>query len=632
MEDQNKQQTQSRFIIAAILSMAVLTGWSYFFAPERKPEDQANANVNATQKTESEKPETETETKPEAPVPVKPKVADATPNKTIKIKSPLYELVLDSKGAKATSWILKINDSPDPNERQQLFADGSNGEKKPLQLISKRGLDSNPSRAPFKIRTADAEINEIVNERNYSISVDDEEIELAAGDSKEIVFTLDGPDGVKAEKKFVFRGDSYVADFAVTLTENGKTVPNTKIFIGPSTGDQGVPVYGFYTVEPEAVYSSNSTAERQYAASIISDDGKSGEVKINGALDWAGVGDSYFAMAVIPAQPVSGLEITSWKYTEETEPFFDGFIATIMRSETKETTKHLITAYVPVAADGSVNYVYTGTKDYFVLENYNRKLTELAGRDIDIEDFVNYGWLYYLTKPLSVPILYALRWLTALTANYGTSLIIFTFFFYSLLFPLRWYSSKSFKKAQKNAPKMQEIRDKMKKLQDKNVPMDDPRMRELQMEQLKMTKDALPIGGCLPMLLQFPLIITLYYTVSIALGFRQETFWWLPDLSQADPYKILPVAFAISMVLTMKFTPTAPTVTPEQQMQQKIMIYFMPVMMLFFMWSAPSGLLLYWFTGNIIMFGQQMIINWINKDPAEDEVESTGGTLKTKKA
>ncbi|MDH3530924.1 MAG: YidC/Oxa1 family membrane protein insertase, partial [Acidobacteriota bacterium] len=213
--------------------------------------------------------------------------------------------------------------------------------------------------------------------------------------------------------------------------------------------------------------------------------------------------------------------------------------------------------------------------------------------------------------------------------NYGWSIIIFTFFFYSLLFPLRWFSSKSFKKAQKNAPKMQELRDKLKKMQDKGIPADDPRMRDLQMEQLKMTKDALPIGGCLPMLLQFPLIITLYYTVSIALGFRQEAFWWLPDLSTADPYRILPIAFAVSMILSMKFTPTAPAVSPEQQMQQKIMTYFMPVMMLLFMWTAPSGLLLYWFTGNIIMFGQQMLINWINKEPAE---EVAAGELKTKKA
>ena len=133
------------------------------------------------------------------------------------------------------------------------------------------------------------------------------------------------------------------------------------------------------------------------------------------------------------------------------------------------------------------------------------------------------------------------------------------------------------------------------------------------MEQLKMTKDALPIGGCLPMLLQFPLLIAFYTAVTVSLEVRQASFIWLPDLSAADPWHMLEFAFAISMILSMKFTPQAATVTPEQQMQQKMMTYFMPIMMLWVMWAAPSGLLLYWFFGNIVSFGQQMVINRMNK-------------------
>ena len=128
-----------------------------------------------------------------------------------------------------------------------------------------------------------------------------------------------------------------------------------------------------------------------------------------------------------------------------------------------------------------------------------------------------------------------------------------------------------------------------------------------------MTKDALPIGGCLPMLLQFPLLIAFYTAVTVSLDVRQASFIWLPDLSAADPWHLLEFAFALSMILSMKFTPQAATVTPEQQMQQKMMTYFMPVMMLWVMWSAPSGLLLYWFFGNIVSFGQQMVINRMNK-------------------
>lgn len=614
--------------------MIVLTGWTYFFAPDKPADELTNANVAANSQKEKEVKETpaekETPKEETATSEETEAVVDEAPNKTLTIKTPLYEVTLDSKGAAATSWILLKNDTPVENERKPLYADGSNGKKIPLQLISAKGLEQKPSQAPFMLRTGDESLDKILNERNYSLSSGEKEITLAEGQSKEVTFSLTGPGGVEAEKKFVFRSDSYIADLGVKIEKEGKTVPNTRIVIGPSIGDQGVPRYTFYTVAPEGVYNTDVEQTRQYAASIVSDDGESGEMKINGDVEWAGIGDTYFAMAIVPAKQASGLELVSSKYEEETEPFTDGIIAFFTRTMTTSTTKYLISAYVPIAADGSVNHVYTGTKDYMVLNKYNPELSELSGRTVDVEDFINYGWLYYLTKPLSTPILYALSFLYGLTFNYGWSIIIFTFLFYSLLFPLRWYSSKSFKKSAKNAPKMQALRDKMKKLQDKGIPADDPRMRDLQMEQLKMTKDALPIGGCLPMLLQFPLIITLYYTVSIALGFRQEAFMWLPDLSTADPYRILPIAFAVSMILSMKFTPTAPTVTPEQQMQQKIMIYFMPVMMLLFMWTAPSGLLLYWFTGNIIMFAQQMIINWINKEPVDGE--EAPAELKTKKA
>jgi YidC/Oxa1 family membrane protein insertase len=251
-----------------------------------------------------------------------------------------------------------------------------------------------------------------------------------------------------------------------------------------------------------------------------------------------------------------------------------------------------------------------------LLNQLSKTLTQQVGRPIQIVDlinFSNYWWLRWLTKPLSIPILYALNFFNGILNNYGVAIIVFTFIFYSLLFPLRWSQSRSFKKASGNAPKMKEIQDKIKELQKKGVATDDPRMRELQMQQLRLTKDALPIGGCLPMLLQFPLLIAFYTAVTVSLEVRQASFLWLPDLSAGDPWHILEFAFAASMVLAMKFTPQTATVTPEQQMQQKMMVWMMPVMMLWIMWMAPSGLLLYWFFGNVVSFGQQMIINRLNK-------------------
>ena len=159
----------------------------------------------------------------------------------------------------------------------------------------------------------------------------------------------------------------------------------------------------------------------------------------------------------------------------------------------------------------------------------------------------------------------------------------------------------------------------MKAMQKKGVAMDDPKMRALQMEQLKLTKDAIPIGGCLPLLLQMPLFLAFFVAVTIGLDFRQSSFLWLPDLAANDPWHILEFLFAASMAGTMIFTPTAPAVTDEQKMQQKLMTYMMPIMMLWVMWGYPAGMLLYWFFGNIVSFGQQFIINHLNKTPETEE-------------
>jgi len=618
----NKQSTQFRFLLAATLSMAFLFAWTYF-SPSKKIE-QTNTNTAQTVANTAVTPTPEVIQNQPAQQPTSASVADTTPNHLITIKTPLYQVTLDSKGAVAKSWILLKNKSP--KGEKLLYADGANeGEQKPLELISPESLNRSPREIPFRLATGDPNIDSFINERNYTVSVNEENVELGEGQTKTISYVLTGENVLEVTKTFVFNADSYVTDLQVKLTRNNQPVPNTKLLIGASIGDHGINHHNYYHIESEGVAFVNGDTQRHLAASITDKSEDAGRLLINGETNWAGVGDAYFAMAVIPAQKTNGLEYRASKYEVATEPFFDGIFSWILRTPTVKETRHLLTAYVPINADGSTNKIYTGTKDYFVLNQYNEVLTNAVGRPIDIEDFVNfssYSWFRAITKPVTVPILYALTFLNSFTNNYGLAIIIFTFFFYSLLFPMRWYQSKSFKKASANAPKMKELQDKLKDFQKKGIPADDPRMRELQMEQLKMTKDALPIGGCLPMLLQFPLLIALYTAVTISIGFRQASFLWLPDLSAGDPYHFLEFGFAFSMILSMKFTPQAAVITPEQQMQQKMMTYLMPVMMLWIMWSAPAGLLLYWFFGNIVSFVQQMVINRMNKtnEPPTSEI------------
>lgn len=603
---------QSRFLIAAVLSMAVLFGWQYFYAP-KKPADNANiaANTNTAQNATPQPAATQA---PQQQPQTAATTPDTTPNRTITIKTPLYEAKLDSKGALATSWILLRSKSPGGD--RDLFADGSTDtDKKPLQLISPEALARNPREIPFRLATDDAAINALVNDRNYTSSVAGDVIEIAAGQEMPIVFTLTDASGVEVTKTFTFRADNYVADLQIKLTKGGQPLPNTKLLIGASVGDQAIQHHSFYHIEPEAVANADDAVFRKQGASLTFDANNQSSVVVPGSTDWAGVGDAYFAMAAIPAQRVQGVEYRASRYEFATEPFYDGIISFVTRAQKTSETRHLITAYIPIAADGSVTKIYTGTKDYFALKGYSASLTT-PERNIDLVqliNFSNYSWIRPITSRLAIPIVYSLNFFNGLTHNYGIAIIVFTFLFYMLLFPLRWSQSRSFKKASGNAPKMKAVQDKIKDLQKKGVPTDDPRMRTLQMEQLKMTKDALPIGGCLPMLLQFPLLIAFYTAVTVSLDIRQASFIWLPDLSAADPWHLLEFAFALSMILSMKFTPQAATVTPEQQMQQKMMTYFMPLMMLWVMWSAPSGLLLYWFFGNIVSFGQQIVINRMNK-------------------
>ncbi|MCW5957068.1 MAG: membrane protein insertase YidC [Pyrinomonadaceae bacterium] len=616
MEQQNNQG-QFRFLIAAVLSMVVLFGWSYFYAPT-KPSNNSNtetaaSNTNTAQvaATPAASPEPTQQSQQSAAA-----TPDTTPNRTVTIKSPLYEVTLDSKGAVATSWIILKNKSS--KSEYPVYADGSNGSnQKPLQLISQKAIEQNPRELPFRLVTGDQNITNLANERNYQVSVPEQTISLSDGQEKAIEFSLVGDNGVEVKKSFVFRADSYIADLAVELKQNGQAVPNTKLAIGASIGDHAINHHSIYHSESEAVVAVNGDIKRhQGGYSFTYDANNRSTLSDNGPIDWVGMSDSYFGMVAVPAAAVQTVEYQASKFDVQIEPYYRTIFQWIIRSPETHETRHLVTAFMPIPADGSVTKLFTGPKDYFLLDELSTSLKGADGRSVSIVNlinFSNYWWLRWLTKPLSIPILYALHFFNGITQNYGVAIIIFTFLFYSLLFPLRWSQSKSFKKASGNAPKMKDIQDRIKDMQKKGVPVDDPRMRALQMEQLKLTKDALPIGGCLPMLLQFPLLIAFYTAITIALDARQATFMWLPDLSAADPFHILEFAFAGSMVLAMKFTPTAPAVSPEQQMQQKMMTYLMPVMMLWVMWTAPAGLLIYWLFGNVVSFGQQMLINRLNK-------------------
>lgn len=518
----------------------------------------------------------------------------------ITVRTPLYDAKFDTLGAEPVSWIIKAN----KNNGSEIYSVGADkSQKKPLELISAEGLKRQPRLVPFQLQTGDTALDASLSSSTYKVEgVDqasgDAEVNLRPGEKKELTFVYEDAYRHQVRKKIVFNGDSYETDVSLLVKRGDETVPQVKVAIGPSIGDQGVPYHTFYSVAPEAVAVVADQLERHPPVGINANSSSPDRLFLNGPMDWGGVADTYFAMVAVPSRKTEGLEYRTVAYEHKPE----GGSA---------EKRFLITAYVPVPSDGSRTVIYTGPKDHDLLMSGSQDVTALVGRNVDLEGLIDYGFLGWLSRPLAVPILRAITYLFTVTGSYGVAIILFTIVIYSLFFPLKWRSSKAMKKAQKLAPKMKELQEKMK-----GMKQNDPRLKELQMDQLRLMKEGNPLGGCLPLLIQMPFLFALYRAITISLDFRQASFLWIPDLSAAEPYliHILPILMTGTMVILQLVTP-APSADP---LQRKMMAIGMPIFMLYILWSAPSGLVLYWLVGNIVGFTQQFVINrWTKSDDEE---------------
>jgi YidC/Oxa1 family membrane protein insertase len=592
---------QRRLLLAFLLSAIILFGWSYLFPPDTpKP----NANVNAPQSSpegSSTPPQTVQQPAPESPNQIAETTPDSVPRRTVTVSTPLYKIEFDTQGAVAKSWIIQRNKDEKGEGKPLTSIASTKDNPKPLELVSPEGLTR--GQLPLRLVTGKADVDSLLTTKNYRIGgvegdVPAPQLEVRRGEQKSVEFSFTDPSsGLEALKKFSFDAERYVVKVETKVTQGGQTVPNVKMVVGPSIGDQGVPYYTFYSVAPEGVAFVGDSSQRFHASEIDGDKERPHVRAVDGPVHWAAVGDTYFSMALILPQPATGLEYRTEKYEHKA-------------GETKEE-RFLISGYVPVPADGSAAFLYTGPKDHDQLEATSLSISQnLGGRPVDLGSLIDYGWTGPLTKPLAAPILWSIKHLNRLTGSYGVAIILFTIIIYMLFFPLKWRSSKAMKKAQKLAPKMKEIQEKIKGLK-----QNDPKLKELQMEQLRLMKEGNPLGGCLPLLIQMPFLIALYIAITISIDFRQSSFLWIQDLSAGDPTHLLPILMAASMLVLQLITP-APSADP---LQRKMMAIIMPVMMLYILWSAPAGLLVYWLVGNLVGFGQQMVINRLLKSEDDEE-------------
>ena len=170
------------------------------------------------------------------------------------------------------------------------------------------------------------------------------------------------------------------------------------------------------------------------------------------------------------------------------------------------------------------------------------------------------------------------------------------------LFPLRLSSMKSMMRMQKIQPQMKAIQEKYKK-----YAMKDPRRADMnkEMQELYKREGVNPVGGCLPMLLQWPFLVAFYSMLGVAIELRHANWIWIKDLASPDPYYILPALTIVGMFIVQKMTPQ----TTGDPMQQKMMLFMMPVFLGWISHALAAGLVLYWVWSNVVSIAQQI---WLN--------------------
>jgi len=292
-----------------------------------------------------------------------------------------------------------------------------------------------------------------------------------------------------------------------------------------------------------------------------------------GNITWTTLKSKYFMVATIPERTVKLREI-----------YASADNNAIMENIKIEVGRNSI--------DHSFQF-YCGPVDYDRLRAFN----------IGLEETMNFGWKPL--RPISKLILKLLKFIYSLIPNYGIAIIILSIIIKFVFYPL---THKSFTSAQK----MQQVQPYLKELQAQHK----GNPQKLQKETMKLYKEhgVSPLGGCLPLLIQFPFLFALYPVLQSTIELRHAGFiFWLKDLSIPDPYYILPILMGITMffqqkLMSQKATPNMDEKQLAQLKTQKFMMYGMPIFFVFIFKSLPAGLVLYWFTYNILSVMEQLSI------------------------
>jgi len=399
------------------------------------------------------------------------------------------------------------------------------------------------------------------------------------GDADGLGVTFEYSDGSQSvRKQFRFEKSSYMARISTDVTTDGKPTPHMLEWRG-GFGDLTIPVAASNTITLYYDLDANKLQDQGAKAA------REGPVTVTGNFSFAGLADKYFAAVFLP-ESTAGVQQTT---------FGDW-------ARTPKETKAQDFAGVAIAGGEANRFrLFVGPKDLPLLKKVDPKL----------EQVVNFRlWSIPGSEYLVKALFLAVDWVNnSFVHNFGWAIVLVTVIINFALFPLRLTSMKSARKMQALKPQLDAINARYK-----NIGISDPKKAEQNQEVMDLYKKhgVNPMGGCVPMLLQMPLLIAFYRVFTVSVVMRGASWLWVMDLSQEEclaanallSINILPIIMTVTQFLMQKMTPQ-PNVDPNQQK----MMYFMPVIFGVMFYHLPSGLVLYYLTSNLVSMGQQWFFN-----------------------
>lgn len=429
----------------------------------------------------------------------------------------------------------------------------------PVELVKER----EPGRTdyPFAIESADAAFTRRANSALYQVTERNDGLTHAVD-----YRWSDGQSTVL--KSFRFTKGEYLFKFSVSVTPPRPY----RVAIGP-----GIRTLGPEEKDNQFIITGNGVVQRDDSLKIIRRE-KADRTSIFEAVQFVGIEDNYF-LSVLRPEKSAGAVLRSID----------------VPAAGKAEKRRELYAALNAAPDGTVaGDAYFGPKRASIVDRYG------------FEKTLQFGVFGIISRFF----LAALSWLYQFTHNWGWAIIVLTIIIKIVLYPLQHKWIVSMKKMQKLQPKMEAIKSRYKKAK-----TDPDQRQKMNMEMMKLYQQEgiNPAGGCLPFVLQIPILWGFYGLLTHAIELRGAEFgFWIHDLSMKDPYYITPMLMTVTMFIQQAITPT--TADPAQ----KRMFMIMPLVMGWIFKEFPTGVVLYWLMQNVLTIVQQLIMNKYWKDhPAE---------------